>query len=159
MHAYCHGNTCRLQFDPRGVEGQGRNGDGESIERFWSFIVGGVNRLENCGSGEAKRSITATSRSVAEAKVKGLALWLNNKVCNSGKALPEHAFRLLDVIAELTTDECEGLPIGVRAARRALTGQAASLLQYVWPPCQAPLIQCMRATALPNKRVRTLPRM
>ena len=70
MHAFAHGDHCRLQNDPRGIVDAGRY-DGEQVERWNAPVAALTDRA-------AKASIQETKQMVAELSRCDLAM---HRVC------------------------------------------------------------------------------
>lgn len=72
MHAFAHGNTCRLRFDPRGVDQAGRQ-CGEQVERWNAVVMAFLARVAKAGTEETKSIVAAVMRGQQDAKMLGAA--------------------------------------------------------------------------------------
>ena len=68
MHAYAHGNRCRLMLDPRGVDGAGRQ-CGEQVERWNAIVMAFVARVARAGMEETKNIVATVMRTHQIAKM------------------------------------------------------------------------------------------
>ena len=72
MHAFAHGNRCRLLLDPRGVDEAGRQ-CGEQVERWNAIVMAFVARVTRAGTEETKSIVAAVMRTQQNAKMLGAA--------------------------------------------------------------------------------------
>ena len=68
MHAHAHGTRCRLRYDPRGVDGAGRQ-CGEQVERWNAIVMALVARVARAGIEETKNIIATVMRTQQNAKM------------------------------------------------------------------------------------------
>lgn len=127
MHAYGHGDYCRILNDCRSLLSAGR-ADGEQVERWNAYVGALIGRAAKASIQETKQYIAELHRFIAESKITKYPGWIARRVLQSRKHLVKYASKLWAMALELESTTIEGSDDAERIARKDLSAAAKQLI-------------------------------